>query len=567
MASVTAQTEPQPVLWPARPSARRPWIIPALLLAFYAGQCLWFVGTQSFTFDEPVHLFTGIRAWQGRFDMWNDHPPLARMLFAAPLLRHGLDLAYTGISPGPMSVRGMRSDPVGVAWRTRPLNVALGVLLGVLLWLAARRLFCEAAANFALALFAFSPGMIAHFSVATTDGIGILTIFATACQLMRWRRQPSRRNTALLGAVLAALLLAKFYTLPIFLLALVLVLVLRGERVALRPRDWNWRPAMAAAAIAVFLVSGVYSFHLTRLRFRDGVMSAFIPGRETPIVTPVAVPGSFSLLAPAGEYGDGLRYVEAHNITGHAAYLLGHISRSGLPSYWPIVIALKWPVIVLLLFAGALVLLAARRIPLTRDLLLLGIFPLVMVAMLPFSHIQIGDRHPLTIYPFLLLLVAGVWWASDPHLPEPGRCGAPWGRWLKAALIALVLLQAADTLRVAPDYLSYFNFWVRPGQAYKLVSDSNLDWGQGLIALRDWQARHPEQPLHVAYFGTMDPKLYGVRARLLLPGERATGAIAVSMTAMTGQYLDDPNAYKWLLKYPHQVVNHSIFIVHVPADR
>ena len=551
MAFVTAQTEAQAPLRPAKPSPRRPWLLPVLLLAVYAGQCLWFVGTQSFTYDEPIHLFTGLRAWQGRFDMWNDHPPLARMLFAVPLLRHGLDLAYTGTSS--MSVHGMRSDPVSVAWRTRPLNVAQGVLLGLLLWLAARRLFSESAANFTLALFAFSPGMIAHFSVATTDGIGILTIFATAFQLMRWRREPSRRNTAVLGAVLAALLLAKFYTLPVCLLALALVLVLRGDRVALRPRNWNWRPAMAAAAIAVFLVSGVYRFHLTHLRFRDGVMTAFIPERETAIVSVVSVPGTFSLLVPGGEYGDGVRYVAEHNLTGHAAYLLGRISPSGFRSYWPIVIALKWPVIVLLLFAAAMVLVAARHIHLTSDLLVLSFFPLFMAAMLPFSHIQIGDRHALAIYPFLLLFVAGVWQAA--RRPR-----------LKAALVVLLVLQAVDTLRIAPDYLSYFNFWVRPGEAYKLVSDSNLDWGQALIALRDWQARHPQQPLRIAYFGAMDPKLYGVSARPLLPGQRATGAIAVSMTVITGQYLDDPNAYKWLLKYPRQLINHSMFVFDVPES-
>jgi Dolichyl-phosphate-mannose-protein mannosyltransferase len=536
-----------------------------LLLAVYAGQCLWFVGTQSFTFDEPIHLFTGLRAWQGRFDMWNDHPPLSRMLFAVPLLRHGIDLAYIGISPGPMAVHGMRSNPVGIGWRTRPLNVALGVLLGVLLWLLARRLFSESAANLALALFAFSPGMIAHFSVATTDGAGILTIFATAFQLMRWRRDPSRRNTALLGLVLAALLLAKFYTLPMFLLALALVLALKGDSIKLRPRDWNWRPAMLAAAIAVVIVSGVYSFHITRLRFRDGVMTAFIPGREIGIVTAVPVPGKFSLLVPAGEYGDGLRYVSAHNAIGHNSYLLGEVRRFGFRSYWPIVIVLKWPAVVLLLFVTALVLVAKRRIILSRDLLVISAFPLALAAMLAFSHIQIGDRHALTLYPFLLLLIAGVWHAVDPHLPNAGRCGAPSKRrWLKAALVGLVLLQAVDTLRIAPDYLSYFNVWVRPGEAYKMVSDSNLDWGQGLIALREWQVRHPE-PLRVAYFGTMDPKLYGVSAQPLHPGERATGKIAVSMSNISGQYLADPNAYKWLLQYPREIVNHSIFVFDVPT--
>jgi len=45
------------------------------------------IRTQSLTYDEPVHIAEGLNAWRyGRFEQYNDHPPLARLWFALPLL-------------------------------------------------------------------------------------------------------------------------------------------------------------------------------------------------------------------------------------------------------------------------------------------------------------------------------------------------------------------------------------------------------------------------------------------------------------------------------------------------
>ena len=148
----------------------------------------------------------------------------------------------------------MQPGPEWLAWHTRPMNTLLGVALGLALWFVTRRLFSEGAANVALALFAFTPSLIAHFSLATTDGIGALFIFLTAWQLVRWRRNPGRRQTLLMGLVLGGLLLAKLYTPPEMLLALALMLVLGREGMLRRPRDWNWKPTFAALGIALAIL-------------------------------------------------------------------------------------------------------------------------------------------------------------------------------------------------------------------------------------------------------------------------------------------------------------------------
>ena len=111
----------------------------------------------------------------------------------------------------------------------------------------------------------------------------------------------------------------------------------------------------------------------------------------------------------------------------------------------------------------------------------------------------------------------------------------------------LLGLNAADALRCAPDYLTYFNVLVKPANSWRYLTDSNLDWGQGLIALREYEQKHPEESLRLAYFGSVNPPLYGVRAVPLAPEEHVTGKVVAGASALSGQVLADPNGYRWLL--------------------
>ena len=146
----------------------------------YAAQCAWFIRTQSLTYDEPVHIAEGLNGWRyGRFEQYNDHPPLARLWFTLPLLNPKWQVDVQKL-PDSFHITRIAPDPEALAWRARAMNVLLGLLLAWLVWRAADQLFSRGAANFALALFVFSPSLIAHFSIATTDGAATLFIFAAA---------------------------------------------------------------------------------------------------------------------------------------------------------------------------------------------------------------------------------------------------------------------------------------------------------------------------------------------------------------------------------------------------
>jgi len=137
-------------------------------------------------------------------------------------------------------------------------------------------------------------------------------------------------------------------------------------------------------------------------------------------------------------------------------------------------------------------------------------------------------------------------------------------RALHLAVVAAVVLLAGDVLRCAPDYFSYFNAFARPENNARLLSGSNLDWGQGLLALREYEQTHPNEAISLAYFGSVDPQLYGIRAHRLSEGERAGGTVVVGVTALSGEYLHDPDAYRWVLLYPRvAILDGSLYVFRV----
>ena len=128
------------------------------------------------------------------------------------------------------------------------------------------------------------------------------------------------------------------------------------------------------------------------------------------------------------------------------------------------------------------------------------------------------------------------------------------------------VLNAADCLRYAPGYLSYFTPFVRPSNSYRLLADSNLDWGQGLLAVRKYQLRHPNEDIYVNCFGCLNPALYGIRSRPLEEGQRVSGTVIVSASQLAGPLLKDPNAFHWLFHYPVTILDHSMYVFEVPPS-
>jgi hypothetical protein len=190
--------------------------------------------------------------------------------------------------------------------------------------------------------------------------------------------------------------------------------------------------------------------------------------------------------------------------------------------YFPVALLAKWP-LGFLLALGVRAAGVARWRPPRRRLaddafLLVPAASYLAVGML-LANLCIGVRYVLPILPFLCVWCGGL----IDRRARGGAVSAPVARrharrrvFLAVGLASLV---AIETALAAPWYLAFFNRAVGgPGRGDRIVNDSNVDWGQGLIALRDELARRGIGRVHLAYHGTVDPALYGIDYLPLLGG-------------------------------------------------
>jgi hypothetical protein len=215
--------------------------------------------------------------------------------------------------------------------------------------------------------------------------------------------------------------------------------------------------------------------------------------------------------------------------TNNFAFLNGEVSLVGWRSFFPYVFLVKTP---LALFGVALVALAAvgrqRKFAGSRpnhvswssvwhssySTIPLVVFFVIYWAAAISSHINIGHRHLLPVYPMIFILcgAAGRWFDQD-------ECAAAMRpslrRRMQLALVALIGVLAVEVTVYYPNYLAYFNGLVRPSQAYRHLVDSSLDWGQELPAVAQYLRAHRSGPAYFSYFGVGRPSYYGVEARII----------------------------------------------------
>jgi hypothetical protein len=78
-------------------------------------------------------------------------------------------------------------------------------------------------------------------------------------------------------------------------------------------------------------------------------------------------------------------------------------------------------------------------------------------------------------------------------------------------LTGALVWSAAITVWISPHYLSFFNVLAGgPNNGWRYLTDSNIDWGQDLPALRDLIQKQNLGRIKLAYFGTAHPSYYDI---------------------------------------------------------
>jgi hypothetical protein len=528
-----------------------------VLLVFalaFGGLALGKATRKSAVWDEPMHLAAGYAALaRGDLRIDPEHPPFLRQWAALPLLfRDDVRLDTTAVDRTPPSTWAWTlyphcqkflysdNDADGLLVSGRMMIAALGVLLGVLVffWVLEWAGFLPAIA--ALALYALEPNIAAHSSLVTTDAGAACFFFGAVYLLWRTCRRATPLNIAGLAAFTALAVVSKY--------SAVLLVPVLGALLAVSVARRRTPPPKTALAIAALLAVVSWGAIWAAYGFR------YLPSdaptwryefRHEPVVRR-AVPAMAHVVGWIDDrrllpnaFSQGLLFSQAKTYT-RRGFLAGEFSDRGWWYYFPAAILLKTPMALLGLAMIGGVVLARRRSSGERAapalFIALPIALYLSVAMT--TRINIGLRHVLPIYPFLILLAA----AAVRRLLH----GAVWARRTAAAALVVAAVEFAS---IYPHTLAFFNQLAGgPSNGASYLVDSNLDWGQDLKLLKRWLDGRGAGHVNLAYFGTADPRYYGLSATHL-PGSqyfvpaaaappRLPGYVAISATVLSGVYLN-----------------------------
>ena len=500
-------------------SARILWGTVVALIAVQSLLVVLTIHRASPTFDEGNHSFAAyMMLHTGDYGLNPEHPPLVKYLAALPTLGRDLWIPEN-------KNRSFKTEAYvdGGEWLARNdgdrnqlifhMRLAAGVLvplLALVVFLMARECFGDWAALTALALVVFDPNILGNAALVTTDiGISLFFVAATWC-FYRYVKQPTLTRL-LVAAIVAGLLLATKHSAILFA---PMMLLLIGYEVAAAPRGTRRRTALrlggAFCAIVVIGVLVLWSFYGFRYAARPAPlkMSTTLADWVAPVgafdSAVVNAIGRMHLLPESYLIG----MVDARRMADHyPTFIFGRNWPHGVWWYFPSVFAIKTTLGLLALTLVAVLAIGMRKLKLGREVVFVLVPALVYFITAIVFGMNIGSRHLLPFYAYLFILAG----AAATAVARSSR------RWFIACAV-LVAAHVVSSMTVYPNFMAYANeAFGGPAKLPMLLSDANIEWGQQLFQVKQWQDRHPNEECWFAYFvhPLIRTETYGIRCHHL----------------------------------------------------
>lgn len=550
-------------------------LLAGLLLLALVTQAAMAALLDSVTADEFVSLPVGLYTLQtGDFRSVSMNPPFVRSFSALPLLFGGpqapqmppMDEAHdwaTGYAFMNQQARGYHDLFVPA----RCMAILAAAVLGMVVMAWATAMYGALAGVIALFFYALCPAILAYGHLVTLDIFGALGW--TGASYLTWRllERPNVSRAVLLGLGLGLAPVLKLSGIVVPILSGFLVFVGAARATAMGYRMRLLRLFFLAALVALGALNGLYRFDGFGAAFREipfesakmKAIAAATPGLRLPL--PVPFLGSLDTLFVGDQPAEP------------TYFLAGEWSMNGWWYYHLVAFALKTPIPLLLGGGLALLAWAFRRGRATRDDCVFVPILFVFVSNSALNPLNIGVRHALPALPFLAI-GASAWLAA---WIEPALLGARRTRDVAGALLGAALLTwfLWASLSVSPRYLEYFNEIAGgPRGGHRWLIDSNLDWGQDLIRVRRYMTEHHLDSVHLAYFGRVDPRVYGISYSSIVESESHGTAIVSASFLMgrpywlwraPGELVWSPHgAFTWLQKHPPVARVGSMFVFDLP---
>jgi 4-amino-4-deoxy-L-arabinose transferase-like glycosyltransferase len=517
-------------------------LISGAALLVMAANCVLAIHRTGLTGDEVIHIPAGYYSLTaGEYRMNAEHPPLAKMWSALPLILFLPHDKGPANAPGNFSQRGsqfyghfwsVNQDSFqGIFFWARAAMVAFTVALGILLFLATHRWFGSVAAVFAVLLYSLEPTILGHGRLVHTDIPAALMYLLFFVVLDRYRRNPSTLWALGIGLVTAFALLTKFSMIVLLPVLGVFFLIrlwrFRGTPNGLRPVAGH---VLLASVVFVLAIQAVYAF-------RSPPLDSEVTWIENVSRYPSLVQRTIETLSPVfpRDFLFGIYVVAMHNSGGHSSSILGLYDYRGWWYYFPVAFALKTTIPFLLLSLAAIVWSLWRTAQGDRAFWF-AMIPLAIYAVLAMtSGINIGIRHLLPAYPFLFMLSGALLAAICKHARKAGLI-------LAAGVVGIMGIEAFATF---PYYISYVNQFKGENPGWRYLSDSNVEWGDAVPELVDYlNARNIKQISGALLGGNLTLHLYGIEFKDLFgpPPLPETEYVAIGASFLNGSTVEYGNA-------------------------
>ncbi len=562
-------------------------IIVFVVLFGHAAMLGWGAVRHSPGWDEPSHLVAGISHWHfGTFDLERVNPPLIRLVATGPavLAEPKTEWRKYDASVGARSERRIRGDFISaneerIFWLhtlARWACIPFSLLGGYISFRWAGELYGQAAGILALALWCFSPNILASGQMITPDAGAAALGVAAAYVFWRWLERPSWTQAVYSGIVLGLAELTKTTWIVLFLLWPLLWLVWRQRRAEAEsgePKaEGGWKretcQLLMILLLALYVLNlgygfegsfqklGEYGFVSEALGGPSEDSAASFVGRNRFHDTwlaqmPVPLPKNYLM---------GIDLQKWDFERKMWSYLRGEHRLGGWWYYYLYALAIKVPLgtwLLIVLAAGLGLFARGYTAGWRNELVLLA--PIAVILTLVSSQTGFNHhlRYVLPIFPF-----AFIWISKVAQAVQFGH------RKIIVIAGAALLWSVGSSLWVYPHSLSYFNELVggpKNGHAHLggVAIDSNIDWGQDLLYLKRWLDKHPEaKPLHLAFNGVYDASIAGIEYTLP-PTEPQPGWHALSVNKIRSRTKE----YEYFLKFkPVAMAGYSIYIYHITLD-
>ena len=245
------------------------------------------------------------------------------------------------------------------------------------------------------------------------------------------------------------------------------------------------------------------------------------------------------------EYFKGLAMVIWHTERGHNSFLLGETSGVGWWYYFPVLLALKTPIPTLILFLLGIIFALKDKMQFKRNLFFLSAGLLFLLFAMT-SKANLGLRHVMPITPVLFVM--------------SGILASIKIKYIKYITGAAIVWLAAIYLFSYPFYISYYNELAGGTKnGYKVALDSNLDWGQDLLRVRNYLMERGINDAFIDYAwdGELALDYYNIpRSATTVLDDSFRGYAVISATSL------QLNTYEWLRDNYNPVdrVTPSVFV-------